>query len=89
MTKSATPEEKPAANVARALVDLPAAGIKCGEIVSADEKVIKSLAAAGIVDAAPEAVEYAKSVGYKPIPISNPQAAIEQGHAIDEGREAS
>ncbi|MFZ3002072.1 MAG: hypothetical protein WA071_17285 [Undibacterium umbellatum] len=92
MTKSATPEEKPAATFAtfaRALVDLPAAGFKCGQIVTADAKVIKSLTDAGIVDANPDAVDYAQSMGHKAVVIQNTQAAIEQGQTIDEGREAS
>lgn len=74
---------------ARALVDLDSDGIKCGQIVTAEEKVIKSLADAGVVDATPEAVAYAKSTGEKPQPISKPEAAIEQGQAIDEGRDAA
>lgn len=55
MAKAKAPAE------ARALIDLPQYGAKCGDLVSADPDVIKQLVDVGAVDAHPDAVANAKS----------------------------
>ena len=56
--------KKPAAHAApteaRALVDLPALGVKCGRLVTAAPEVIAALVADGSADAHPEAIAAAK-----------------------------
>lgn len=47
---------------ARVLMDDATVGIKNGQIVEADSKLIKSLAGGGTVDPSAEAVEYAESI---------------------------
>lgn len=62
---------------ARVLVDIDNAKIKCGQVIRADEKVIKSLKDGGIVDNAPEAVAYAESQGQKVVDLPDANAAAE------------
>lgn len=52
--------KKETATEARALVDLPAYGVRSGELLTADADVIASLAASGDVDPHPDAVKAAK-----------------------------
>lgn len=46
---------KPATLAARALVDLPTVGARCGEVFEADPDVVDALCATGVADASPEA----------------------------------
>ena len=64
MARANQAADAPAAFVeARALVDLPAHGVKAGCLLVADADVIRGLAAAGEVDTDPAAVAYAKTIG--------------------------
>lgn len=49
------------ATQARALIDLPALGVKAGRLVTADAETIAALLAAGEVDTHPDAIAYAQS----------------------------
>lgn len=46
---------------ARALVDLPALGVKSGEVLAADALTVEALVADGSADTNPDAVAYAKA----------------------------
>lgn len=58
--KTAAPDSAALAE-ARALVDLPAHGVKAGRLLVADADLVKALAVAGEVDTHPDAVAYAKT----------------------------
>ena len=46
---------KPAKRAARALVDLPTVGARCGEVFEADAELVDALCATGAADASAEA----------------------------------
>lgn len=55
------PAVAPAPSEARALIDLPAHGVRCGCLLVADTDVIAALADAGAVDTHPDAIAAAKA----------------------------
>lgn len=72
--------------LARVLVDLPSHGAKCGQVLSAPDAVIASLADGGQVDPTTEAVAYAEAEGAElvtydpqPEPAEEPAAAQTDG----------
>ncbi len=69
---------------ARVLVDIAYAQIKCGQVIQAEDKVIKALADGGIVDGYPDAVAYAEAHGQKAVDLPNADAALEVAVASTE-----
>lgn len=63
---------------ARVLVEDVTCGIKNGQVIEADSKLIKSLASSGTVDPAEEAVAYALSVGAEVVVVGSKQDAPAQ-----------
>lgn len=60
---------------ARVLCDIAHLGLKCGQLVQAEEKVIKPLADDGQVDAHKDAVAYAKEQGAEVVTLEDAPAA--------------
>lgn len=69
---AATPKKAPAGELVRArvLVDVPAHGLKAGQVAEAAQAVIDGLVAAGEVDPNPDAVAYALDVGGKVVTLA-------------------
>jgi hypothetical protein len=60
---------------ARALVDLPDLGVKCGELIEGEDgELLKQLAAQGQVDTHPDAVAYARKQALKRAALAEAQA---------------
>lgn len=57
----ATKKDTAQATTARALVDLPAHGVRCGGLVQADPATIADLVATGAADHHPDAVAAARA----------------------------
>ena len=62
---------------ARVLFDMSNFGVKVGDILEADEKIINGLAKSGSVDSNSDAVDYAKSIGAKVVSSTDPAEALQ------------
>ncbi|VVE49525.1 hypothetical protein [Pandoraea terrigena] len=71
---------------ARALADNVGLGIKCGQIVTGPDAVIKALAKAGAVDNHPDAVAYATRQGVEQVALADPDAAAEVAAAATDAK---
>ncbi|MFD1556028.1 hypothetical protein ACFSHT_10385 [Paraburkholderia silviterrae] len=73
---------------ARVLADNAGLGLKCDQVVTGPEAVIKALAKAGAVDDHPDAVAYATKQGAKQVELADPDAAAEVAEAAIEEKQA-
>ncbi|MCP3721735.1 hypothetical protein M3I53_01105 [Paraburkholderia sp. CNPSo 3272] len=73
---------------ARALATNVGLGIKCGQLVTGPDTVIKALAAAGVVDNHDDAVAYATKQGAEQVTLADPDAAAEVAAAVSESKQA-
>lgn len=73
---------------ARVLTSNPGLSLKCGQIVTGPDTVIKALAAAGAVDDHPDAVAYATKQGAEQVTLADPDAAAEVAAAAAEAKQA-
>lgn len=69
--------------LALALSDIPAHGVKAGQVMEAEPATIKALVDAGWLDAAKAAVEYARSTGAQQVRSSIELAAEQKAQAAD------
>lgn len=74
---------------ARVLADHAGLGIKCGQLIEGPEGIVKSLAAAGVVDNHADAVEYASGKGATVVSLQDSAAAAEVAAAIAEEKPAA
>ncbi|RAR51679.1 hypothetical protein C7401_13639 [Paraburkholderia unamae] len=73
---------------ARVLTSNLGLSLKCGQIVTGPDTVIKALAAAGAVDDHPDAVTYATKQGAEQVALADPEAAAEVAAAASEAKQA-
>ena len=73
---------------ARVLAGNPGLSLKCGQIVTGPDTVIKALAAAGAVDDHPDAVAYAAKQGAEQVALADPEAAAEVAAAVTDAKQA-
>jgi hypothetical protein len=75
------PTNKPA--FARVLCDVPALGLRVGQLLRAAPKTVARLAADGSVDAHPDAVAYAESIGAEVVSLDGFDAFADTQPAED------
>lgn len=73
---------------ARVLVSNEGLGLKCDQLVTGPDTVIKALAAAGAVDDHQDAVAYAIKQGAEQVTLADPDAAAELAAAVTDAKQA-
>ena len=73
---------------ARVLTSNLGLGLKCGQLVTGPDTVIKALSRAGAVDDHPDAVAYATKQGAEQVTLEDPEAAAEVAAAVTDAKQA-